>query len=162
MSDQVIALGKFVSLTYSIRDEAGNLLEQTDLPVGYIHGGQTELIGGLDQAVVGKRVGDQVEIHLAANEAFGPRDPDLTFTDDIENVPPEFRFVGAEMPMQNEAGDVRPFYITRIDGSVLTVDGNHPLAGKALHISVRVQEVRDPTEQELVADVRFSPSGSLH
>ena len=53
-----------VSLTYSIADEAGNILEQTDLPVGYIHGGHTELIGGMDEAVSGKRAGDRVELQL--------------------------------------------------------------------------------------------------
>jgi galactokinase len=51
MSDQVIRDGKLVSLTYSIADAHGNVIEQTDLPVSYIHGGRNELIGGMDQAV---------------------------------------------------------------------------------------------------------------
>ena len=94
MSEQIIRPGKFVTLTYSIADDAGNILEQSDLPVSYIHGGNTELIGGMDKAVTGKRAGDRVELTLAPDQGFGPHDPNLTFTDDLENVPPEFRFVG--------------------------------------------------------------------
>ncbi|MEA3274349.1 MAG: FKBP-type peptidyl-prolyl cis-trans isomerase [Pseudomonadota bacterium] len=163
MSDQVITNGKFVSLTYSIMDDQGNVLEQTDLPVSYIHGGQTELIGGMDKAVAGKRAGETVDIKLSPEEGFGHHDPDLSFTDDIENVPPEFRVLGAEVPMQSESGEVKTFYVTRIEDGRLTVDGNHPLAGKTLRINVRIQEVRDPTQQELSQDgMTGATSSSLH
>lgn len=162
MSDQAITAGKLVSITYSICDEIGNLLEQHDIPISYIHGGQSELIGGMDRAVAGKRPGDEVDVVLSAEEAFGPHDPDLTFTDDIDNVPPELRYIGAEVPMQNEAGDVRTFYVTRIENGSLTVDGNHPLAGKRLHVRVRVREVREPTEQERLADAGRALGGPLH
>ena len=164
MTDQIIRPGKYVSLTYSIADDAGNILEQTDLPVGYIHGGNTELIGGMDEAVTGKRAGDRLELTLAPGQGFGPHDPNLTFTDDLENVPPEFRFVGAEVPMQSESGEVRTFYVTRIAGGTLTVDGNHPLAGKSLKVHVRIQEVRDPTPEEIAQDGGSCalPGRSLH
>lgn len=164
MSEQNIRPGKYVTLTYSIADDAGNILEQTDLPVGYIHGGNTELIGGMDEAVTGKRAGDRVELALAPDQGFGPHDPNLTFTDDLENVPPEFRFVGAEVPMQSESGEVKSFVVTRIGEGTLTVDGNHPLAGKSLKVHVRIQEVRDPTADEIAQDggACALPSRSLH
>ena len=164
MTDQVIRPGKYVTLTYSIADETGNIVEQTDLPVGYIHGGNTELIGGMDDAISGKRAGDRVELQLGAQQAFGPHDPSLTFTDDLENVPPEFRFVGAEVPMRNDSGDVKSFYVTRIEDGTLTVDGNHPLAGKALKVHVRIQEVRDPSAAEIAQDggACALPGGGLH
>jgi FKBP-type peptidyl-prolyl cis-trans isomerase SlyD len=163
MSDQVVTDGKYVSLTYSICDDHGNVLEQTDLPVGYVHGGQQELIGGMDRAVVGKRAGDTVELTLSPNEGFGPHDPDLAFTDRIENVPPQFRRVGAEVQMENESGDVKTFYVSRIEGGRLTVDGNHPLAGKSLLVKVRIQEVRDPTPDELgLGAVTFPMPQNVH
>ncbi len=148
MSKEIITTGKFVSLTYSIADPEGNVLEQSDLPVSYIHGGETELIGGMDRAVEGKAVGEEVEITLTPEQGFGEHDPDLTFTDDIENVPPEFRQLGAEVQMQNEAGDVRSFFVTRIENGRLTVDGNHPLAGKSLVVRVKILEVRDATRDD--------------
>lgn len=164
MSDQIIRPGKYVTLTYSIADDAGNILEQTDLPVGYIHGGNTELIGGMDEAVTGKRAGDRVDLTLTPDQGFGPHDPSLTFTDDLENVPPEFRFVGAEVPMQSDSGEVKTFIVTRIGGGTLTVDGNHPLAGKSLKVHVRIKEVRDPTQDEMAQDggACALPGRSLH
>lgn len=164
MSEQIIRPGKYVTLTYSIADDAGNILEQTDLPVGYIHGGNTELIGGMDEAVTGKRAGDRVELTLGPDQGFGPHDPNLTFTDDLENVPPEFRFLGAEVPMQSESGEVKTFVVSRIGEGTLTVDGNHPLAGKSLKVHVRIQEVRDPTQDEIAQDggACALPDRSLH
>lgn len=161
---QVIRPGKYVSLTYSITDQSGNVVEQTDLPLGYIHGGNTELIGGMDDAVAGKQAGDQVELMVSPEQGFGPHDPNLTFTDDVANVPPEFRYIGAEVPMQSDNGDVRTFYVTRIEAGSLTVDGNHPLAGKALKVHVEIHEVREPTADEIEQDGAACnlPGGGLH
>ncbi len=154
MAREVIKPGKFVSLTYTISDTEGNLLEQNDLPVSYVHGGDTELVGGMDKAVAGKAAGDKVEMVIPPEDGFGAHDPDLTFTDDLENVPPQFRRVGAEVQMQNEAGDARTFIVTRIEDGKLTVDGNHPMAGKTLVVRVKILEVRDATMEDM------NPQGS--
>jgi FKBP-type peptidyl-prolyl cis-trans isomerase SlyD len=148
MSKETIKAGKFVSLTYSICDVDGNVLEQSDLPVNYIHGGETELIGGMDSAVAGKSPGDEVSISVSPKDGFGDHDPDLTFTDDIENVPPQFRQLGAEVQMQNESGEVKSFFVSKIEDGKLTVDGNHPLAGKQLRVNVKILEVRDATQED--------------
>ena len=164
MSEQIIRPGMYVSLTYSIADDSGNILEQTDLPVGYIHGGNTELIGGLDEAVSGKQAGDRFELTLDPDQGFGPRDPSLTFTDNVANVPPEYRFVGAEVPMQSESGEVKTFTVTRVGEETLTIDGNHPLAGKSLKVQVQIREVRDPTADEIAEDGAAGglPGPSIH
>lgn len=148
MPKETIKDGKFVSLTYSICDVHGNVLEQSDLPVNYIHGGETELIGGMDSAVAGKGQGDEVSITVLPEDGFGDHNPNLTFTDDIENVPPEFRHLGAEVQMQSEAGEVKSFFVTKIENGELTVDGNHPLAGKTLKVHVKILEVRDATGED--------------
>jgi FKBP-type peptidyl-prolyl cis-trans isomerase SlyD len=165
MSDDLITAGKLVALTYRIDDGHGHTIEQNDVPVTYIHGGQTELIGGMDKAVQGCRVGDEVELILTPEQGFGPHDPSLTFTDDIQNVPPELRYVGAAFEMENERGETRQFHVTRIGDGTLTVDGNHPLAGRTLRVHVRIEEVRDPTHTELSADLAsagWRPDGNLH
>ncbi|MCB1857522.1 MAG: FKBP-type peptidyl-prolyl cis-trans isomerase [Gammaproteobacteria bacterium] len=149
MSEQVIKPGKFVSLTYTIADTDDNLLEQNDIPVSYVHGGDTELIGGMDRAVSGKKAGDSVEIVVPIEQGFGPHDPNLTFTDDLENVPPQFHYVGAEVEMQNEAGEIKSFIVTHIEKGKLTIDGNHPFAGKTLKVRVKILEVRDATLEDL-------------
>jgi len=149
MSD-VVQRGKLVTLTYSIADDQGNVVEQNDLPVSFVYGGDTELIGGVDEAILGRQAGEEVTVELPAGQAFGPHDPTLTFSDDIANVPPQFRQLGAEVQMTNEAGEQRTFYVTRIEDGRLTVDGNHPLAGKALRVRIKIHEVRDATPEDAI------------
>ena len=157
MPAEKITPGKFVTLTYSISDGQGTVVEQNDLPVSYIHGGDTELIGGMDKAVAGKVAGDTVKMTVGPEDAFGPHDPDLTFTDDIENVPEPFRRVGAEVQMQNEAGDIKTFIVSRIEDRKLTVDGNHPLAGKTLNVTVKIMSVRDATKEDAMQIATGNP-----
>ncbi len=148
MSKESIKNGKFVSLTYSIKDEQGTTLEHNDMPVSYILGGDQELIGGMDRAMLGKAAGDVVEMTVPPEDGFGPWDPNLAFTDDLANVPEQFRYVGAEVQMQNEAGEARTFRVAKIEGGKLTVDGNHPMAGKTLKVHVQILEVRDATDAD--------------
>lgn len=149
MNQQVVQSGLVVYITYSILDQAGNVIEQHDLPVGYVQGGNSGLLPSIESAVAGKRAGDRVEIILPPEEGFGERDPDLSFTDDIENVPPQFRQVGAQVQMSNEAGDTKTFYVTSIEDGKLTVDGNHPLAGQNAVCVVNILNIREATQDEL-------------
>lgn len=148
MNKEIIGNGKYVSLTYTILDDAGNVVEQHDLPLGFVYGSDTELIGGMDTAIKGKAAGDSVEVSIPPEDAFGAHDPSMTFTDDIENVPPEYRRLGAEVQMQNEGGEAKTFYVTSIEDGKLTVDGNHPLAGKTLTVKIEILEVRDAKSGE--------------
>jgi FKBP-type peptidyl-prolyl cis-trans isomerase SlyD len=161
MTGECVAKDKVISLTYRILDDAGNLLEQVDIPISYVHGGKSDLIEKIQTALEGHCVGDQVEVTVAPHDAFGEHDPVLTYTDDLENVPPEFRRIGAEVEMQNEQGDVKTFVVSRIEGGKLTVDGNHPLAGKVLTFRVKIEAVRDATEDELTYGVQRTPP-TLH
>lgn len=149
MSEQRVTLNKFVTLTYRIVDTDGTVLEQNDIPVSYIHGGHSELFEKIERALEGKAAGDSVSVTLEPHEGFGEHDPNLTFTDDLENVPHEFRYLGAQVEMQNEVGDVRTFIVTRIEDGQLTVDCNHPFAGKTVRFEVDIQSVRDASPEEL-------------
>jgi FKBP-type peptidyl-prolyl cis-trans isomerase SlyD len=149
MNQQVVQSGLVVYITYSILDQAGNVVEQHDLPVGYVQGGNSGLLPSIESAVAGRKVGDQVEIILPPEEGFGRYEPDLTFTDDIDNVPPQFRQVGAQVQMAAEDGSTRTFYVTKIEDGKLTVDGNHPLAGQNATCVVNIMNVREATADEL-------------
>jgi FKBP-type peptidyl-prolyl cis-trans isomerase SlyD len=144
-----IAPAKLVTLTYRITDTEGLVLEQNDMPVSYLHGGYSDMFGKVERALEGKAAGDVVEVTLNPDEGFGDHNPDLTFTDDLDNVPPEFRRIGAEVEMQNEAGDARTFIVTRIENGQLTVDCNHPFAGKTVCFRIEILSVRDATADEL-------------
>ncbi|RDH81097.1 MAG: peptidylprolyl isomerase [endosymbiont of Galathealinum brachiosum] len=150
MPAQKICRNKAVQFTYTIKDDEGNVVEQVDLPVNYVHGaGNMGLIDQLERAMEGRTMGDSIEVEIPPAEGFGEYDPDLTFTDDLENVPPQFRKVGAQVEMANGAGETKTFIVSKIEGDKLTVDGNHPLAGKVATFTVKVLEVRDATADEI-------------
>lgn len=148
MSQPTVGRDKVVAITYSIIDESGVILEQSDIPVYYVHGGPNDMFSEVEASLEGCSLGASVEVVLPPEKAFGFHDPNLTFTDAIDNVPPEFRRVGAEVEMQNERGETRSFFVSRIEDGKLTVDGNHPFAGKTLTFAVTVADIRDATEEE--------------
>lgn len=148
MSEPVVSKHKVIAIIYSIVDQSGAILEQSEIPFYYVHGGPNEMFKQAEAGLEGRHIGDTVEVVLTPEQAFGPHDPNLTFTDEIKNVPPEFRRVGAEVQMQNDHGETRSFFVSKIDEEKLTVDGNHPFAGKTLTYSLTVADIRDATEEE--------------
>ena len=148
MSDK-ISDNKFVSLVYTITDEKDNVLELIDTPIQYIQGIKSQVIKKIEVALDGHQVGDLVHITLTPEEGFGAHQPELTFSDDLANVPPQFHSIGAEVEFQNNSGENKIFRVTHIEDGKLTVDGNHPFAGKTIIYNITVKEVRDATENEL-------------
>jgi FKBP-type peptidyl-prolyl cis-trans isomerase SlyD len=146
-----VARDKVVYITYQITDTAGGVLEQIDIPVGYVHGGRSDLFPQIERKLEGLAVGESVKVTLSPDEAFGQSNPDLTFTDAIENVPPEFRRVGAEATFQNERGETRTMTVTGVADGQVTLDGNHPLAGKTITFRVTVADIRDATPAEIAS-----------
>ena len=86
----------------------------------------------------------------------------MTFTDDIDNVPPEFRRVGAEVEFQNEEGETRLFRVSKIADGKLTVDANHPLAGQTVTFMVNVVSIRDASMDEVANGLPEDQSYSMH
>ena len=148
MSDK-ITNNKFVSLVYTITDDDDNILERIDMPIQYIQGVKSQVIEKIEIALDGHKVGDLVHVTLSPEEGFGPHQPELTFSDDINNVPPQFHSIGAEVEFQNDKGESKVFRVTAIEDGKLTVDGNHPFAGKSITYNITVKEVRDATADEL-------------
>lgn len=162
MTDQFVGSGKVVSFTYTIVDEVGDVIEQSDLPISYVHGGKHDLFEKVEEQLEGSVVGDIVEVSLTPEEGFGRRDPNLTYTDNLDNVPAEFRRVGAEVEMVNDAGDSKTFVVTHIEDGKLTVDGNHPMAGKVITFNISVTAIRDATDEEMANGVEPVAMPVLH
>lgn len=142
---------KVVYITYEIVDEHGALFERSDIPIGYVHGGQGPLIEKLEHSLEGRAVGDSVEVEVSPAEGFGEHHSELTFTDDIENVPPEYRRLGAEVLVENEQGEQKRLVVTRIENGRLTVDGNHPLAGQTVTYRIKVADIREASPEEMAS-----------
>jgi FKBP-type peptidyl-prolyl cis-trans isomerase SlyD len=162
MAGQFVEQNKVVSFVYTIVDTSGTLLEQSDIPISYVHGGKHDLFEKVEQALDGAVVSDTVEVTLTPEEGFGAHDPDLTYTDALENVPDEFRRLGAEVEMMNDQGDSKKFTVTRIEDGKLTVDGNHPMAGKTIIFRISVKGIRDATPEELANGVDAMAMPVLH
>ncbi len=151
MSD-TIKDGKFVELTYKVTDKkTGRVLTMIEFPLGYVHGHNEILAPSVHMQLEGKAAGDVIEVPIDGNEIFGPRDESLVFTDDIDNVPEEYREVGTSILMENDRGETRSFLVTRIDDETLTVDGNNPLCGRDVVFTLKILTVRDATEEEMRA-----------
>ena len=149
MSDSIVAKNKAIYITYSILDSQGQVVEQSDIPIGYVHGADSGLFEQVEAALEGAKAGDKLEVVLPPEQGFGAHDPALTFTDDIDNVPPEYRYIGAEVEFENEQGEAMKFLVTKIENGKLTVDANHPFAGQTVKFAVTVVAVRDATPDEI-------------
>ena len=145
-----IAEGTVVAMDYALKDDEGTLIDQSQPgnPLAYLHG-HRNIIPGLEAALEGKQAGDSVEVRVDPAEGYGEVNPAL------EQVVPRDRFQGVDdlqpgMQFQanTEQGPVS-VRITKIEGEEVTVDGNHPLAGKHLNFAVTITEVRSATEDEL-------------
>ena len=144
--------GKFVELTYTVSDrKSGHVLTCVEFPLGYIHGYNEVLAPSVHLELEGKSAGDVIEVPIDGNRIFGPRDESLVFTDQIENVPEEYRQVGTAILMESGKGKTRSFLVTRMDDETLTVDGNNPLCGREVVFRLEILTVRDATDEEMKA-----------
>ncbi len=149
MSNDKVRPGKVVFMTYSVLAEDGRVMGQQDMPTGYVHGADSGLFPEIEQGLEGHAVGDQVEVKLTPGEAFGPSNPELIIVEDIDNVPPTIRYVGAEAELQNDKGESLTFRVIAIADGKITLDGNHPLAGKDSRCAVTIVSIRDATPEEI-------------
>jgi len=149
MTAQSVGKDKVVSLTYTLRNQNGEVFEQCEIPVSYMHGRDSGLFDKVERALEGRKPGDTLDVTLTPEEGFGSHDPGLTLTDDIDNVPAELRYVGANLEAQNSKGEILNFVVTQIENGKMTVDANHALAGQTVTFHVTVLEVRDATPDEL-------------
>ena len=140
-----------VSFHYTLTDDDGQTLDSSagKDPLAYLHGAGN-IIPGLESALEGKAVGDAMVVAVTAAEGYGEVQQEL-----IQEVPRDaFQGVDSiEVGMQFEAqtgqGGNVPVTVTAVTDEVVTVDGNHPLAGKNLNFDVSIEDVREATEEQL-------------
>ena len=161
---QVITKNKHVMFSYSIVNaDSDEVLEQIELPIPYIHGGTQRMFDKVEAAMEGAKVEDLVEVKLSPAEGFGEPDAELIFTDSVDNVPPQFHQVGAEVDFQNEQGETKSFTVTSVSEKEITIDGNNPLAGKNLIFRVKIHAIRDASNSEIISGMPDDgPKQALH
>jgi FKBP-type peptidyl-prolyl cis-trans isomerase SlyD len=151
MSENVVAQGKVVYMTFSVLDEEGRVMGQQDMPTGYVHGAGSGLFEEIELALEGHAEGEQVETTLSPEKGFGLSDPSLIIVEDLDNVPPQIRYVGAEAELENDKGERLTFRVVALAEGKITLDGNHPLAGKRARCIVNIVSIRPATTAEMAS-----------
>lgn len=144
-----IADRRIATVHFTLRDEHGATLTTTHghAPLVYMHG-TGSIMPGLEQALAGKAPGDSFQVTIAPEAGFGPRHDVL-----VQRVPRNRLgasaepVIGTKLAAQTQAG-TRNVVVTAVDGEAVTVDGNHPLAGRTIDALVEVVDVRLATSDE--------------
>lgn len=140
-----------VSIDYTLRNDEGEILDSSEgaQPLAYLHGA-ANIIPGLEQALLGKKAGDELEVSVEPEDAYGEFSLELVATlersmfEGVDELLPGMQF-HASAP----DGGMQVVTVRDVDGDQVTVDGNHPLAGQRLHFTVKVVSVREATAEEL-------------
>lgn len=140
-----------VSIHYTLTNEAGDTIDSSAgaEPLAYLHGA-ANIIPGLEDALVGKAVGDKLNVTVAPADGYGEHIAEL-----VQEVPSEmFQGVdevqiGMEFHAESNTGQPIAVTVTKVEDDKVTIDANHPLAGVTLNFDVEVVEVRDASAEEL-------------
>jgi FKBP-type peptidyl-prolyl cis-trans isomerase SlyD len=158
-----IAENHVVTLNYTLKNNAGDVIDQAlDGSFVYLHGAQN-IIPGLENALTGKAVGDQVQVKVPPEEAYGLRDDNR-----VEDVPremfPEGEEINPGMVFHAQGPNGEMITVTVIDANEQTVkiDANHALAGVELNFDVEVMGIREAEQVELEHGHVHGPGGHDH
>lgn len=160
-----IAKNTVVTVHYKLSDAQGNLIEESQDPMVYLHGGYENTLPKIEEALDGKEVGYNTTIQVEPDDAFGEYDPALVKVEPRNRLPNPL-----EVGMQFEGmpdGDAEDdealiFTVTDIADDKVVLDGNHPLAGMALRFTLNVSEVRVATEEEITHEHVHGAHGHDH
>ena len=157
-----IAKDSVVTLSYKVTDPDGNVIDEGNRPLVYLHGGYDGIFAVIEEALHGRSVGEALEVKLQPEEAFGDYDESLLRIESLSMFPEGIE-VGMQFERASEDGDDDMVYtITDIEGDKVVVDGNHPLAGTALIFSCTISEVRPATAEEVTHGHAHGPDDQHH
>jgi len=159
----LIANNCVVSIHYTLKDDNGELLDTSrdSQPLTYLHGAGN-LIPGLESELAGKTAGASFNVSIPPDQAYG------VYREELVQIVPLDMFKGVDevkpgmqFETQGPNGD-ELVIITAVSGEEVTVDANHPLAGKTLHFEVNIEQVRDATLEEVEHGHAHDPNGHHH
>ena len=137
-----------VTLRYKVTDLLGKSLDDGREPMVYLHGGYGNTFPKIEAALEGQLAGFKATIDLSAEDAFGERDEALVQTIPKSEFPPGVK-VGGQLQGRDEQGESRNFTVQKIKGDQVMLDGNHPMAGRAMRFTVTVTAVRAASAVEI-------------
>ena len=141
-----------VALTWTLKDTTGEVLDELDEPVEFLVGGK-DLLAKIEEALQGHEMGDRLDLHLEPEDAFGDYDEQRVFLEPRGLFPAELQegltFEGLPEGASADAPRNAIYTVTEIYPEHVVVDANHPLAGIALRLRIKLEGVREATEEEI-------------
>jgi FKBP-type peptidyl-prolyl cis-trans isomerase SlyD len=147
-----IVKDRIVTLSYEVSDPDGNVLDAGEEPLVYLHGGYDDVFAAIEEALQGKSVGDTVTVKMQPDQAYGEYDADLVLIESLDALPQPLT-VGMQIEAEPDGvTEEAVFYrVTDIAEGKAVLDGNHPLAGRALVFTGTVTAVRPASPGEIEA-----------
>ncbi|MBN4079350.1 peptidylprolyl isomerase [Beggiatoa alba] len=158
-----IAENKVVTLHYTLTDNEGTVIDQSDDgSFLYLHGA-SNIIPGLENALTGKTSGDELKVTVEPEEGYGVHDEARKESVSREMFPTDSEIeVGTQFHAEGPDGQTITVTVIEVSDDTVTIDGNHPLAGVQLNFDVKVIEVRDASAEELEHGHAHGPEGHHH
>ena len=145
-----------VGLTWTLKDTLGEVLDELDEPVEFLVGGQ-DLLAVIEEKLAGHETGNELVFQMEPEEAFGDYNEQLVFFEQRVIFPAELEegmtYDGTAMPAgaNSDTPTDHIYTVTEIYPEHVVLDGNHPLAGIALRLRLKVESVRPATSSEAAA-----------
>lgn len=141
---------RVIGFHYTLTDKSGTTLDSSigDEPLFFLEGAQ-QIIPGLEKVITLMNVGDKRKIEVKAQDAYGDVNPELVVKVKRTQFPPGANLqIGDQFQVNNDAHSP-VFTVMALDTDEVTVDGNHPMAGKDLFFDVEIVGMREATKEEL-------------
>ncbi len=157
-----VKMNSIVKMTYELKDTDGNLLESSNEPVAYLHGGYDNIFPKVEEAMHGKKAGEEIMVSLEPADGFGIYDENLVQIEPTTAFPETDLKKGMQFEGEDDSGEVIIYTVTDIADGKVVVDGNHPWAGQRLIFSAVVKEIRSANEQEIELKHAHGAGGQDH
>jgi len=158
-----IAENKVVTLHYTLTDDEGTVIDKSDdSSFLYLHGA-SNIIPGLENALTGKALGDELKVTVSPEDGYGERDDARLESVPREMFPADAKVeAGMQFHAEGPEGEMMTVTVAGVEGDMVAIDGNHPLAGVQLNFDVKIIEIRDASAEELEHGHVHGPGGHQH
>ncbi len=152
-----------VTLHYTLKDNDGNIIDQSeDGSFLYLHGAMN-IIPGLENALSGKSAGEEISVKVSPEEGYGVKEDER-----VQEVPKEMFDsadeikVGVQFHAQSPDGQAVVVTVVEVKDDAVVIDGNHALAGVELNFEVKIVDVREASAEEIEHGHVHGPHGHQH
>lgn len=159
-----IGVNKVVTMNFTLKDDKGNVLDTTEntQPFSFLSG-NNQILPKLEENIDQMIIGAKKNVKIEASEGYGEYNDKAVQQVDKKNFPENINLEeGMRFVANSPEGKEMPFTVNKVEEEQVTIDFNHPLAGKDLNFDVELLDVRDATQEELSHGHVHGPGGHQH